>query len=153
MASSKANSKAAREATPTLGLPTIDYRPTRRQYERYALWSALVNSPLRVLVFGLQTATWKLVARGDVARSAGLTNSLIARRLSLCLFCFEAVYRIAGPVLAPYAAPVPASATAAAATPDTAAAHALAPAPCSALAPASGTRTPTAPGSGTAPAP
>jgi hypothetical protein len=37
MASSKANSRAAEGATPTLGFPAVDYRPTRRQYERYAL--------------------------------------------------------------------------------------------------------------------
>jgi hypothetical protein len=90
---------------------------------------ALAKSPLRVLVFGLQTATRKLATRGDAARSPGLSNSLITRRLSLCHFFFEAVYRIAGPVLAPYAAPVPAPATAAATELATAAVHALAPAP------------------------
>jgi hypothetical protein len=57
MASSKANSKAAQWATPTLGFPTIDYRPTTRQYERYALWPALAKSPLRAMVIVLQAAT------------------------------------------------------------------------------------------------
>jgi hypothetical protein len=101
MASSKACSKAAREATPTLGFQAIDYRPTPRQYERYALMSALAKSPLCVLAFGLQIATWKLVARGDVAHNSGWTNSLIAGRLALSHFFFDTVYRIAGPVLAP----------------------------------------------------
>jgi hypothetical protein len=68
MASSKANSKATEGATTTLGFPTVDYRPTRRQYERYALSSALAKSPLRAMVLVLQAATWKPGARGDVAR-------------------------------------------------------------------------------------
>jgi hypothetical protein len=53
-----------------------------------------------------------LVPRGDAACSPGLSKSLITRRLSLRHFFFEAVYRIAGGVLAPYAASVPAPATA-----------------------------------------
>jgi len=90
---------------------------------------ALVKSPLRAMVFVLQTATWKLVTRGDAARSPGSSNSLITGRLSTCHFFFDTVYRIAGPVLAPYAGSVPAPATAAATELGTAAAHALAPAP------------------------
>jgi hypothetical protein len=86
--------------------------------------SASAKSPLRATAFVLQTATWELVARGDVARSLGLSNWLITRRLSVCQFYFEAVYRIAGPVLAPYAVSIPASVAAAAPATATALAQA-----------------------------
>jgi hypothetical protein len=153
MASSKANLEATQGATPTLGFLEVDCRPTRRQYERYALRPALAKPPLRVFVFGLQAATWEQVVRGDATRSPALSNSLITRRLSLCHFFFEAVYRIAGPVLPPCVAPVSAPATAAATELGTAAAHALAPASLPAFVPASAHRTATAPVSGAAPEP